>query len=90
MHAPLSVHSRHARACPGHPRLLTNHIKTWMSGINPAVTGIFCRVLADHKFTTQFPRSGSMMHREIASEPLFFRNRCVPPVLKSCMTQETQ
>jgi hypothetical protein len=29
---------RHARACRGHPRLLTGFIKTWMAGTSPAMT----------------------------------------------------
>src|SRR6516165_5465811 len=31
--------SRHARACPGHPRLLSRISKTWMAGTSPAHDG---------------------------------------------------
>src|SRR5213080_2896873 len=29
---------RDARACPGHPRILTTSCKTWMAGTSPAMT----------------------------------------------------
>jgi cobyrinic acid a,c-diamide synthase len=34
--APLG--DRHARACPGHPRLVVPETKTWMAGSSPAMT----------------------------------------------------
>ena len=30
--------TRHGRACPGHPRLRFEAVKTWMPGIKPGMT----------------------------------------------------
>jgi len=46
------VSIRHARACPGHPRLSTSPAsKTWMAGMNPAMTmGWAARSLPSNSF----------------------------------------
>jgi hypothetical protein len=49
---------RHARACPGHPRLWNTNIKTWMAGINPAMrTGDCVAITSVARISLRFIRA---------------------------------
>src|SRR5260370_18041844 len=69
----LTSETRHARACPGHPRLnILTARKTWMAGTSPAMT-VNERSLSAGKFSLQH------LFKNLPADGLVGQRSFVPP-----------